>query len=108
MVCKLKFGKLLDNKKDFRSKNFFGAEPRALKVEWVVGSKFRNLKILLFFTLTSNFGHKRWISVRVSSPSTYNRLSVLICKRNEVNWAKNDRVRAVFVAEVKIPENEQF
>ena len=36
------------------------------------------------------------------------RLSVLICKRNEVNWAKNDRVRAVFVAEVKIPENEQF
>ena len=35
VVCKLKFGKLLDNKKDFRSKNFFGAEPRALKVEWV-------------------------------------------------------------------------
>ena len=25
-----------------------------------------------------------------------------------MNWTKNDRVRAVFVAEVKIPENEQF
>ena len=35
VVCKLKFSKLLDNKKDFRSKDFFGAEPRALKVEWV-------------------------------------------------------------------------
>ena len=47
-----------------------------------------------------------------SSPSFYtqhlDRRSVLICKRNKVNWAKNDRVRAVFVAEVKIPENEQF
>ena len=35
VVCKLKFGKLLDNKKDFRSKNFLGAEPRALKVDWM-------------------------------------------------------------------------
>ena len=35
VVCKLKFGKLLDNKKDFRLKNIFGAEPRALKVKWV-------------------------------------------------------------------------
>ena len=25
-----------------------------------------------------------------------------------MNWAKNERVRAVFVAEVKIPENEPF
>ena len=29
-------------------------------------------------------------------------LPVSICKRNEVNGAKNDRVRAVFVDEVKI------
>ena len=35
-------------------------------------------------------------------------LSVLISKRNEVNWAKNEGVRAVFVTEVKIPESEQF
>ena len=27
-----------------------------------------------------------------------------ICKRNEVNWAKNDRARAVFVDEAKIRE----
>ena len=27
-----------------------------------------------------------------------------ICKRNEVNWAENDRARAVFVDEVKIGE----
>ena len=27
-----------------------------------------------------------------------------ICKRNEVNWAKNDRARTVFVDEVKIRE----
>ena len=31
-----------------------------------------------------------------------------ICKRNEVNWAKNDRARAVFVDEVKIRENSRI
>ena len=44
MVCKLKFGKLLDNKKDFRSKNFFGAKPRALKVEWVTNFGISNFE----------------------------------------------------------------
>ena len=47
VVCKLKFGKLLDNQKDFRSKKFFGAEPRALKVEWV--ANFRISKSWFFY-----------------------------------------------------------
>ena len=47
VVCKIKFGKLLDNKKDFRSKIFFGAKPRALKVEWV--ANFRISKSWLFY-----------------------------------------------------------
>ena len=33
-----------------------------------------------------------------------NNLLVFIFKTNEANWAKNFPVRAVFVAEVKIPE----
>ena len=62
VVCKLKFGKLLDNKKDFRSKNFFGAEPRALKVEWV--ANFRISKSWFFY-----FDLKFLAQIMDSSPS---------------------------------------
>ena len=48
VVCKLKFGKLLDNKKDFRSKKFFGAEPWTLKVEWVANFGTQNLDFFYF------------------------------------------------------------
>ena len=67
-----------------------------------VGSKFPNLKFLIFFAFTSKFYNKSRASFQISSPNTYSSLSVSICKRNEVNWTKNDRVRVVFVDEVKI------
>ena len=65
MVCKLKFGKLLDNKKDFGSKNFFGAEPRALKVEWVVNFGISKSG---FFYFDLNF----FAQIMDSSPSFLN------------------------------------
>ena len=67
-----------------------------------MGSKFRNLKILNFLASTSKFYNKSRTPFLIFSPNTKNSLSVSICKKNEVNWAKNDLVRAVFVDEVKI------
>ena len=65
-------------------------------------------KNLEFFASTSKFYNKSRTSFQIFSPNTQNSLSVFICKRNEVNWAKNDRVRAVFVDEVKIRENSRI
>ena len=82
VVCKLKFGKLLDNKKDFRSKNFFGAEPRALKVEWV--AKFGISKSWFF-----NFDLKFLAHIMDSSPSLLTQhLEYAVSSHKQKKWGE--------------------
>ena len=97
MVCKLKFGKLLDNKKDFRSKNFFGAEPRALKVEWV--ANFGISKSWFFY-----FDLKFWAQKMDSSPSFLTQhLEWAVSSHMQKKWGELGKF--IFVEEVKMFEN---
>ena len=82
MVCKLKFSKLLDNKKDFRSKNFFGAEPRALKVEWV--ANFRISKSWFFLLWPKIFGTKYGFQSEFSHPTP--RIGCQFSYAKEMRW----------------------
>ena len=82
VVCKLKFSKLLDNKKDFRSKNFFGAEPRALKVEWV--ANFRISKSWFFLLWPKIFGTKYGFQSEFSHPTP--RIGCQFSYAKEMRW----------------------
>ena len=66
-VCKFKFSNLGLYQKDFRSKHFFWAEPRAFKVEWV--ANFRISKSWIFLLLPQNFATNQGIHSKFSHPT---------------------------------------
>ena len=91
-VCEFKFvncGPVEKNRALYLSRFSRGGPTKSFR------QKIFESQSLEFFAFTSKFYNKSRTSFQVSTPNTQNSMSVSICKRNEVNWAQNDQVRAV-------------